>query len=269
LARQFFAEAVMGLFTDEMVALSLVEVAGGFEDAVGPESDFAVADVAGELSTLADECAAEAETARGGVDEEETETGGGAGFFVFDEEDGADGLAVALGDPAALACGVEVVDEVGGDSGDEGLEALVPAVLAGVEEAVTLDDPAHVSRAVRAEDERGLGGRGGEDCLDSRHRLDELDALRVGEGSDQLLDLLVGALVEDGEFFLSRFGEGEERLPCVGRGGFAGEEFSVDESAEDATEIAEVEVKGSGDFRGCGLSAGGDLVEDAGFGKGE
>ena len=269
LAGQFFAEAVVDLFADEMVALGLVEVAGGVEDTVRPQGDFAVVGVAGEEGALADEGTAEAQATGRGVDEEEAETGGSAGFFVFDEEDGADGFAVALGDPAALAGGVEVVDEVGGDMGDEGLEALVPAVLAGVEEAMTLDDPAHVSGAMGAEDEGWSGGRWREDCLDGRHRLDEMGALHVGEGSNHLLDLFVGALVEGGEFFLSGFGEGEERLPCVDGRCFAGDEFSVDEGAKDPAEIAEVEVECGGDLGCSGLSVGGDLVEDAGFGERE
>ena len=65
------------------------------------------------------------------------------------DEDRADDLSVALGDPAALALRIEVVDEVGDDARDEGLEAFVPAVLLGVEHAVAMDDPAHVAGAVR------------------------------------------------------------------------------------------------------------------------
>ena len=45
----------------------------------------------------------------------------------------------------ASRAGVEAVDEVGGDARDERLEAHVPAVLARIERAVALDDPADVA----------------------------------------------------------------------------------------------------------------------------
>ena len=72
------------------------------------------------------------------------------GVALPDAEDRADPLAVELGDPAALALRVEVLDELRDDRRDERLEALVPAVLLPVERAVTLDDPAHVPGPVRA-----------------------------------------------------------------------------------------------------------------------
>src|ERR1700729_168018 len=87
LTDEVFAEAVVRFFGDEAVAFALVEVASGVEDAVGPEGDLAVASVAGEVRALTDECAAEAETACGGLDEEETEAGGVGIFGVLNEED--------------------------------------------------------------------------------------------------------------------------------------------------------------------------------------
>ena len=60
---------------------------------------------------------------------------------------GIDFLGAARGDPAALAAGLELVDEVGADACDERLEALVQPVLGSVERAVALDDPAQVARA--------------------------------------------------------------------------------------------------------------------------
>ncbi|MCZ8341346.1 MAG: hypothetical protein O9345_24825, partial [Burkholderiaceae bacterium] len=69
-----------------------------------------------------------------------------------------------LGDQADLARGVEALDEARDDTGDHAFEALVPAVLGGVQGAVALDDPAEVAGAVRAQHDgggaRGLGGRG-------------------------------------------------------------------------------------------------------------
>ena len=53
--------------------------------------------------------------------------------------------------------GSKVLDEIGDDARDEGLEPLVPAVLPGVQHAVAVDDPAHVARTVRAKRVRLLG----------------------------------------------------------------------------------------------------------------
>ena len=66
-----------------------------------------------------------------GLDEEES--GLGDSIRLANQEHGADDRAVLLeGDPAALARGVEGADEFRGDFGDQGFEALVPAVLLAV-----------------------------------------------------------------------------------------------------------------------------------------
>src|SRR5439155_290127 len=63
----------------------------------------------------------------------------------------ADALAAALGDPAALARRIEVLDEPGDDPGHQRLEALVPAVFLGVERAVPLHHPAQVAGTMFAQ----------------------------------------------------------------------------------------------------------------------
>jgi len=76
LAYEVLAEAVMGFFADDGVAFTLVDLACGVEDAVGPKDNAAVARVARECGALVDESAAKAETACRGFDQEEAEASG-------------------------------------------------------------------------------------------------------------------------------------------------------------------------------------------------
>ena len=108
-----------------------------------------VAGPAREADALVDEPLADAEPARARLDEQQSQLG--HLLRLPDEEHGADDLAVAFGDPAALARRIEVVEEVGDDARDERLELGVVAPLARVERAVAVDDPAHVARLVRAQ----------------------------------------------------------------------------------------------------------------------
>src|SRR6185295_14821986 len=77
---------------------------------------------------------------------------------LVDHEHRADALAVEFGDPAALAPSIEVLDEFGGDLGDERLERDVPAVFARVERAVRRRHPAHVARLMRPQNDRRYRG---------------------------------------------------------------------------------------------------------------
>lgn len=136
-----------------MVAFLLIDSAGRDEDAVGPEDDAFVPGAAGEGGALFDECAAEAESASGGIYEQEAQArrSDGVGFGIADEEDTAKALAVAFGDPATFVFGIKLIDEVGGDAGDEGFEVLIPAVLLGVEGAMAFDHPSHIAGVMRAQ----------------------------------------------------------------------------------------------------------------------
>src|SRR6185436_18571275 len=81
----------------------------------------------------------EAGAARRRLDQQEAEP---RRALVVDDEDAADALAVALGDPAALALRVEVLEEVLDDAGDQRLEARAPPILLVVEHRVALGHPA-------------------------------------------------------------------------------------------------------------------------------
>ena len=56
-------------------------------------------------------------------------------------------FAVAPGDPAKFAAGVEVTQEFRGNLSDERLKFSVKAVLLSVERAVTRHDPTHIAGA--------------------------------------------------------------------------------------------------------------------------
>lgn len=146
------SEAVVRLLVDERESGLLVDVVGGGENALRPEGDFAVAGGAGELDALIDEDLAQAEATRGGLYEQEAELCGVRLIGMMDEEDAAERDSVAFGDPAAVADGIVLVDEVGGDAGGKGLKGFIPMVFLRVESAVAGDDPVHVSGAMMAKD---------------------------------------------------------------------------------------------------------------------
>ena len=83
----------------------------------------------------------------------------------------------------------------------EALEALVPAVLAGVEDAVALDEPAEVAGLAAADRRRPVAL---DRSAQPAHRRDR--ALGVGERVEQLRDLVPRAFVQ-----------ALERLRAVGR----------------------------------------------------
>src|SRR5438874_9836257 len=83
------------------------------------------------------------------LDNQEPQLGAARAFLHHEYR--ADRLAVHLGDPAALALRVEVLDEFGGDLGDQRLEAHAPAVFLLVDRAVRPDHPAHVTGPVWAQ----------------------------------------------------------------------------------------------------------------------
>src|SRR5216683_7648923 len=122
---------------------------GGDQHIVGPQRDLAIAPLAGEADALGDEPAADPEPARPGLDIEQAQFGDL--LALLDEQHRTGDRTLALGDPAALARGVEILDEPGGDPRDQRLEGRIEAVLLGLEGAVAVDDPAHVARLVQAQ----------------------------------------------------------------------------------------------------------------------
>lgn len=74
-------------------------------------------------------------------------------FTIADEEDTSQPLACSFCDPAALAFRLKLIDEVGGDAGDECFKSLVPAVLLPVQGTVAFYYPTHISGVMAAEDD--------------------------------------------------------------------------------------------------------------------
>ena len=133
---------------DELEARALVDAAGCDEDVVCPEHQLAIARRPRETEALVHESRADTEASRPRLDEEEPELRDR--LCLLDAEHAPGALAVDLRDPAALALGIEVCDELRDNVGHQRFERLVPAVLLRIERAVALDDPAHVAWPVRA-----------------------------------------------------------------------------------------------------------------------
>src|SRR4051812_18297568 len=105
LADQVLAEAAVGLFSDQYEAGVLIDLAGGEQDALGPERDLAIAAGAREGDAFGDEALAEAVSASSGVDDEQPDFRDVVA--MPHQEHRADRLAVDVGDPAAFPRGVE------------------------------------------------------------------------------------------------------------------------------------------------------------------
>src|ERR1700751_5886740 len=134
----------MWFFVDELESGLLIDAMGGDEYALRPERDSAVSDRAREANAFVDESFAEAESARSGLDEEQTQLRRVGFIGMVHKDDPAERDSVPLGDPAAVALGLLLIDEVGGDACDERFGGFVPAVFLSIESAVALDDPTHV-----------------------------------------------------------------------------------------------------------------------------
>ena len=61
-------------------------------------------------------------------------------------------LAIDFGDPTPFASRIEIGDKFGNDIRHQGFERVVPSVLLRIPQAFSMDNPAHVSHAMRAQD---------------------------------------------------------------------------------------------------------------------
>src|SRR5215208_4766143 len=166
LAYEVVAERVVLFFGDEAEPLGDIDLARRVQDVVRPERQLRIAGLPREADALAHQPSAEPEPARLRLDIEEPQLRDLV--RLPDQEHRADGLALDLGDPAALAPSVEALDETGADLGDERLEAFVPAVFLVIEDGLTVDHPADVAGPVRAQHVARLSRRlGGEKILDA------------------------------------------------------------------------------------------------------
>src|SRR6516164_10201806 len=121
----------MLLLGDLPEARALIDAARGEQNALGPQRHLAVAPLARAADALLDQGAADAEPARLLLEAEQPQLCDP--IAAIDEEDRADPLAIDLRDPAMLARGIEVLDELPADIGDQRLVADVPAIVLGIE----------------------------------------------------------------------------------------------------------------------------------------
>src|SRR5215471_10335871 len=106
---QFPAEGVMPSAPDQPEARGLVDPPGRHQDALRPERDLAVADLACEAHALVDEPDADAEAARLRIDDEQPQLGHRA--RLPDQEHRAHHPTVLLGDPAPVRLRIAGADE--------------------------------------------------------------------------------------------------------------------------------------------------------------
>src|SRR4029453_16324790 len=227
----------MWLFAHETEPSCLVDAASGVKDAVRPERDLPVLRLTGKADALVHEPVTNPEPARFRFHEQEPELRDGVGFPH--EEHRTDALTVLFRDPARPETRIEVLNELGNDLGDECLEALIPAVLARVQHTVAKDDPADVTRLMRAQQIRTLRlGRRREDALDRSHRVGQTPPIVLCDLADQRGDLIVGSGVQASERGGTGLGEPQRRLPRVAFGARFFDQLSVLEAAKYPPEVA-------------------------------
>src|SRR6185369_15535618 len=126
---------------------------------------------------------------------------------------------MAFGDPAALLLGIEVLDEFGGDFGDQGLKTLITAVFLGVKPTVAMNHPTHVAGLVGAENVRLLRRFGCEHAFDCLHGANEFFAVGHAKAVEYSSNFAGCSSVERFEFGAAFVGELDRGLAgVVGRG---------------------------------------------------
>src|SRR5690606_16854561 len=96
LADEIMTETVMRLCVYQPVSLLLIDVPGGDQDAVRPQGDLAVADLAREPGAFLNEPATDPQPAGLRLDEQESQLGHVGMLGMFDQEDRADVLAASF-----------------------------------------------------------------------------------------------------------------------------------------------------------------------------
>src|SRR2546428_8600543 len=201
-------KAVMGFPSHKLEPGSLIDAPRRNEDAIGPEHEFFVAMAPRKADALFDEAGAQAQTTCLGSDQTQSEfshclTG-------LHDKHGADDFTSHLGNPAAFSHRLVVVDEIRDDLGHERFKAFVPAVLLSVQDAVSVRDPAHIPRLMRAQEER-LGKLETfpfiKKAFDSLHRRQQTLLLLLAEVMQRLRHLVAGAFVEESKSLLASRGE--------------------------------------------------------------
>src|SRR5215211_4742418 len=218
LADEIMPEAVVRLFVDEPEAHPFIDTARGAQHVIRPQRDLPVTGLSGEADAFFYQAAADAQPSCFRFDEEKSQLGGL--LRLLDDEHGADDLAFSLGDPAPLHSRVVVLDELRHDLRHERLEPLIPAVLCGVENAVAVDDPAHVAGPGGPQQIRHLWlAPNAYEPLDRSHSPHQVFLLLCRHSAQHRTDAVARARVERGEDLPTLLREPQEPAPAVGLGG--------------------------------------------------
>src|SRR5690242_17989913 len=110
LAHEIRTERALRFFFDQLESRFSVEFACGQKTALRPKSDFLISALASKLDAFAHEPTTDTESSRVWFDEEQPQLRDLV--CVLDEKNRTDGFAIQFGNPAALAVGIEVLDEL-------------------------------------------------------------------------------------------------------------------------------------------------------------
>src|SRR6202011_640543 len=168
---QIAAEAMVGFLRDAPKTALFVNAPGREQLALGPQNDLSITRLPRNSDALVDQPSAQTQTARIGLDQQQTKLGDG--WRLAHQKDAAQDLTASLGDPAAFALDIVCLHEMRRNVGDQRLEMLVITILFGVEHAVAVRHPADVARPKRAQRiRRRFWFRlpGSERLLDRHHR---------------------------------------------------------------------------------------------------
>jgi len=237
------------------------------QHAVRPQSDLCVTFSPREAHALINKLGAQPESARFRVHQQQAQPRD-IGLVVFHQHDAADILAIHLDDPAALALGIEIVDEIGDDLRTQALKRFGPAILTPIKFGVARHDPAEIAGAGFAKcigrTRNGVHRRrAGQQCLDRFHGGNDLRLLRAVEAGEHRCGILLRALFHRREHFASPRGQGEVALACVALGDLAVNEPAFLEVAQEPAEISHVEVERAGDIARRQFFVLGKLIEHA------
>src|SRR5262245_65676598 len=130
------APAAAGLARCQPEPSAFVDVPCGGQHAVRPQSDLCVTFGPREAHAVIDKPGTQSKSARFRIHQQQAQPRD-IGLIVLHQHDTADVLAVHLGDPAPLALGIEIVDEIGNDLRAQALKWITPAVLVQIKLGVT------------------------------------------------------------------------------------------------------------------------------------
>src|ERR1051326_1564531 len=256
------------LLVNQPVSTRLVNSTGAPQHAIGPQDNFPVTRLPSETRAFADQTAADAQTARFGFDQQQSQLSHGLG--LLDQNHAADDLALPLRYPAVFFLGIEAADEFGHDVRDQRLELFVPAILLGIQNTVAVNDPAHVSRLMAAQNVGDLALHwSAHHSFNRVHRRDQKILVRRGQLAQYLTGLLFRTGIERSKRLLSPLRQPQQDLSAIGWGTFPLNQPPLLERPQDAAQIALIQSQLLSEFLRRAIVSMGKLVEEARFGEGK